>query len=478
MKNFATALIFLTLSPFLFSQSSGSFGFSDARSTALALTYTSNSRGVDAIGVNPANIAREDRTRFSLKTHIPIPQINFYFRTPMSIEKYNYFFGGVDDGTGKIVGRYLNESEKEELKEMLGDTDLLFNLNANHLSISYLHNQKIGGFGFAFVDRLGVRFKPSKGFTDLIFSGLYPNQIYAFSDLIAKASIWREVSFSYARKMIDFENAFIKNLYAGITLKFISGYYYLSTEKNDSYFNHESENVIRGKLDYLILHALSPDFATNYGKDSIVSDFRFSFAPTSAGKGFGIDLGLSGDINDYIKAGIAITDLGSINWKTNQATIKGKSEFTFEGYSTKEELDSLKEKFNEATSDITSPFSSSLPTALRVGLSLQLEKAPFIKSFPGSLLVVFDYNQGFNNEIGNTTIPRFSLGFEWDYLKYIPLIRTGISVGGLVGFTWSFGLGFKLGPIEFNLASSNFASLFSPNSTRKINLAMESKWRF
>lgn len=471
-------LIFSLLSP-TYSQSSGSFGFSDAKSISMAFTYVSNSRGVDAIGVNPANLALQGKKRFNIKSYLPVPELNFYFRTPLSIDKYNYFFGGVDDGSGKLVGRYLNNDEKEELKEMLGETDLIFNLNINHLSTSYYHSEKIGAFGFGIVDRLGMRFKPSKSFTDLVFSGLYPNQVYAFSDLIAKVSIWREVSFSYARKITDIKSNYLQNLFAGITFKFISGYYYLSTEKNDSYFQNEAENIIKGKFDYTILHALSPDFAKNYGKDSIVSikDFRFSFSPTAAGSGFGFDIGFSGDINDYLKAAIAITDIGSIKWDNNQATIKNNSEFTFEGYSTKEELDSLKNKFNKATSDITTPFSSGLPTTLRLGISFQFDKAPFIKSFPGSLLVAFDYNQGFNNEIGNSTIPRFSMGFEWDYLK-LPFIRTGFSFGGLVGFTWSLGIGFNAGPLEFNFASSNFAALLSPNSTRKLNFAMDSKWKF
>ncbi len=481
MKIIIILFAFFIFHSISYSQSSGTFGFSDARSAAMAYSYVSNSRGVDAIGTNPANLAIPMSKKFSLRTYLPIPQLNFYLRTPLSIEKYNYYFGGVDDGNGKTSGRYLNEDEKNELKEMLGDSDFLMNFSLNHLSASYYHSDKVGAFGFSFVDRAGFRLKPSKSFTDLIFSGLYMNKIYSLSDLIAKAMIWREVSFSYGRKVIDIENSFVKNLFAGISFKFISGYYYISTEKNDSYFNLESDFLMKGKLDYAIKFALSPDFAKNYGKDSIVwiDDFNFSFSPASAGKGFGIDIGFSSDINDYLNVAIAITDIGSIKWKNNQAIIKANSEFTFEGYTSKEKLDSLKDKFDNVESDINSQFSSGLPTALKVGASFQLEKAPFIKSFPGSLLVVFDYNQGFNNEIGNSTIPRFSLGFEWNHpSKYVPIIRTGLSVGGIVGFTWGFGLGFNAGPLEFNFASSNLAFLLSPNSSRKINFVMDSKWRF
>jgi hypothetical protein len=94
------------------------------------------------------------------------------------------------------------------------------------------------------------------------------------------------------------------------------------------------------------------------------------------------------------------------------------------------------------------------------------------------MLVSFDYNQGFNNEIGNSTKPRFSLGIDWKPGNWIPFIRTGISVGGKLGFRWGFGLGFMAGPFEFDFATSNFESIFNPNTANKLNFFAESRWRF
>lgn len=461
-------------------QSSGSYGFSDAKSMSMGLTYASNGLGIDAIGVNPANLALDDLSSFSLKTFFPLPPINLSITTPLSIEKYNYFFGGVDDGTGKIVGRYLTQSDKDELNQLLGESDLIFNMNLNYLSFAFMVNEKIGGFGFAFVDRFGTNIRLSKVFTDLIFSGLYPVKIYSLSDMNVQAQFWRELSFSYGRKVIELDNSFVKNLYAGISIKFIRGYYYLNTLKNNSYFQLGDDNVIRGNWDYEIQHAFTTDIAKNYGKDSIISveDYSFSPFPTPAGTGTGFDIGFTSYINDQFKVAFAVTDIGSINWDQNHAIIKGSGEFTFEGYSSKDQIDSLTDKFKQVTSDLESSFSSSLPTALRFGISYQLDKAPFISNFPGTMLVAFDYNQGLNNAIGNTTKPRFSLGIDWKPAKFIPRIRTGISLGGKLGFRLGFGLGFALGPINFDLATYNFESIVSPNSARKINFALESRWRF
>lgn len=464
----------------IFAQTYGSYTFSDAKSAGLAFTYASNALGVDAIGVNPANLAITDISKFSLKTFFPLPPLAFSLTTPLSIEKYNYFFGGVDDGTGKTVGRYLNQSDKDELNQLLGETDLDFNLNLNYLSFAINVNEKVGAFGFAFADRIGTNLRLSKVFTDLIFSGLYPAKIYSFSDLDIKLSYIREISFSYGRKIIEFDDKFIKELYGGVAIKFFRGYYYLGTAKNNSYFKLDNDNVIRGKWDYEIYHALSPNFAKNYGKDSIVSveDFSFSFAPEPAGSGTGFDIGLNATLQNQIKIAFAIVNIGSITWDKNQAIIKGSGSFEYEGYTSKEQIDSLTDKFKQVTSDLKSSFATGLPTVLRLGVSYQLDQAPFITKFPGKMLVSFDYNQGFNNEIGNSTKPRFSLGIDWKPGNWIPSIRTGFSLGGKSGFRWGFGIGMFAGPIEFNFATSNFESIVSPNTANKLNLFIDTKWRF
>ncbi len=130
---FLSVLIFISHT--IFAQSSGSFGYTDAKSAGLALTYASNALGVDAIGINPANLALNDISKFSMKTLFPLPPISLSLTTPLSVEKYNYFFGGVDDGTGKTVGRYLTQSDKDELNQLLGEKRFSLLI---HKSIIYL----------------------------------------------------------------------------------------------------------------------------------------------------------------------------------------------------------------------------------------------------------------------------------------------------------------------------------------------------
>jgi hypothetical protein len=446
----------------------------------LANTYTARSLGVDAFGINPANLALQDLASFSLKTVLPLPAIGFNLSIPISMEKVNYFFGGVDDGSGKKIGRYLTQADKDELTKLLSEGEIITNFGITPLAFAINIDKKLGAFGFAMNDRFGTNEKLSKAFMQLLFSGLTSGNVYSFADLVVKSSYWRDISLSYARTIFKNDNFVIKELLGGLSLKLVQGYYYVGTLKNNSQFQIGDKNKINGSWDYEVATAFTPDIGVNYGSDSVstVEDFSISLFPSPAGSGVGFDIGFTGKVNEQLTIGLALTDIGSITWDKNQAIIKGSGNFTFEGYSTKEALDSLEDKFKKVTNDLSSSFSTGLPTVLRIGAVYQLDQAPFIGSFPGQMAVSIDYNQGFNNEIGNTRTPRLSLGIDWKPGNWIPFIRTGISFGGKHGFNWAMGLGFRLGPVEFNFATSNFNSLVGMNSAKHLGFGIDTQWRF
>jgi hypothetical protein len=122
-------------------------------------------------------------------------------------------------------------------------------------------------------------------------------------------------------------------------------------------------------------------------------------------------------------------------------------------------------------------FSTSLPTALRMGAAFQLDKY-LDGNFPGTMLIGFDYNQGFNDQPGNSTVPRFSIGAEWKPMDWIPFIRTGFSFGGVDMFGWAFGIGINAGILKLDFATRDFHYLFMPNQAKRISLAFDSKWDF
>jgi len=137
--------------------------------------------------------------------------------------------------------------------------------------------------------------------------------------------------------------------------------------------------------------------------------------------------------------------------------------------------DSLKNAFKGQTRDTTS-FKTNLPGALHIGGAFQIDKAAFISYFPGQLLVAADLNVGFNNEPGNSTIPRFSLGTEYRPVGAFP-IRTGISFGGREGFYWSVGIGINTPIWDLDIGTESISLLTNPNSFRDASFTLGMRFR-
>jgi hypothetical protein len=191
-----------------------------------------------------------------------------------------------------------------------------------------------------------------------------------------------------------------------------------------------------------------------------------------AGTGLGFDFGLSAEMFQAFRVGVSITDIGKVTWNQNTKAIVGNGSFSITDIS---QQDSVASVFKGETRDTTS-FTSSLPTALHIGASLQLDKAAFIGYFPGQLLLAADLHFGFNEEPGNTKTPRFALGAEYRPVNAFP-IRTGISIGGREGFQWSLGLGINTPVWDLDFATESIALLTNPNSFRNGSFTLGMRFR-
>jgi hypothetical protein len=464
----------------LFAQG-GSIGASDPRATGMGRTYTADSRGVYAIGINPANLMMSENGHLEISSLLPLPNLNFRIGTDfLNIDEYNYFFGGVTDAKGNKTGRYLTTNDKTRLKNLFLDGGLIYtDISLPLLSVTYKADDKVGAFGFSIYDAINLKINFPKDIVSLGLSGDSAGCSYDFSDTELRGSWIRNYALTYARSLDEITPKFLKKLAVGISLKMVQGFAYVGTDKTNAALSIGEGNVITERTNYSTLSAFSDDFGVEYGfdKNSTKKDFNGTLFPKSAGSGFGVDLGVSGEVNDYLSFGLALTDIGSIKWDKNTAAYTSDSTFVVTGLANDSQLDTLVERV-KAKGRYTGSFTTNLATAFRMGFALQVEKTPFGESIPGQLLVTMDYNQGFNNEPRNTKKARFSLGAEWKPMNYIPYIRTGISVGGLDGFGWAFGLGFNAGPIEFNFATSDMNQLLYGNSAKRVGVSFGSRWRF
>ncbi|MCB0748635.1 MAG: hypothetical protein KDC90_14335, partial [Ignavibacteriae bacterium] len=138
----------------VFGQGFGSYGSVDAKNVSMAGTNAISARGVYAIGVNPANLALEQEHKIEISTVLPFPNLNFSAGNDFfSLNDYQYYFTGVKDGSGNLIGRYLDAAEKNKF---LGLFDQGSSINTNFgttlLSASFYPSKDLGAFAFSIQD--------------------------------------------------------------------------------------------------------------------------------------------------------------------------------------------------------------------------------------------------------------------------------------------------------------------------------------
>jgi hypothetical protein len=450
----------------------GSSGIADPKSAGLAGTYNTFATGSYALGINPANIIMSDR-KADLLFILPIPQVNFRAGTDfMTVNDLNYFFGGVDGEP-----RLLSARDVDRLNSLFdGGGEAGFGLNVNLLSFTFKLPGKSGAFGFSINDFIGGNFIIPQALVEIPLKGNLINKAYSFEEANFKTWWTRNYSLSYAREIPLPPRGLFNKLTGGISIKLIHGYFYAGTENVNTHFVTGDRSEITGFSDFLAYTSFSEDIGVNYDFDSTDnSETDLHIFPSPGGTGFGVDIGFSAIYKKLWNFSLALTDIGSISWKKRTAQFLAKGDIFLNDVTSKEQRDTILERLTGEGTYVNG-FSTGLPLALRLGTSYS-----FINDrddIPGNLIVAFDYNQGFNDLPGNSTIPRFSVAGDWKPGNWIPSIRMGFSFGGLTGFSWAAGLGINAGILEFNIATTDFQSIATPNSSRKLSFAINSRWIF
>ncbi len=449
----------------------GSAGSVDARAMGLAKTYNATSNGVYSIGINPSNLMFKADHTIDFSTVLPLPTLSIKGGTDfMSLDDLNYFFGGVNG-----QGRYLSQADKDRLNSLFDNGGLVFaNVSLNLLSVSYKVNDEVGAFGFSINDQVEGQFIFPRALADLGLSGNTAGKTYDFSDANANAWWLRDYSLTYARSFKDFLPQGFGDFNAGLSLKIVQGFAYVTSEQVNTTLQTSSDYTITGDANFKAFSAFSEDLGVQYKFDSTDSGSNGGPFPTPAGSGFGFDLGFSTTYQNVWRFAFAITDIGSVNWTTHTAHFTGTGNIKLDDIADQAQRDSLKNKLVGVQTP-GGELSSSLPTALRLGASYFFDEVH--NPIPGTLLLAADYNQGFNDQPGNSSQPRISLGAEWKPGNWIPYVRTGFSFGGLLGFRWAVGLGVDADIVEFNLATNDLQSLLS-NSAKFVSISFGSRWKF
>ncbi len=475
MKYFQHILLFF-LSSFTIAQYGGVLSYPDARTVAIGSQSAVTSTGVYAILANPANLAIQGTT-IEISTVLPIPSINAVSGNDfMTFSDIEYYFGGVADENGNIVGRFLNPSEKEILLSKFNEGNRIQTSAAiNLFSISVSAGKNIGSFGFSINDVIGQRTGLPRDLIDLFLNGNRIGKTYYLNDLVFSTSYLREYNLSYAKDFSFLLNKTFESFSAGITLKLVHGYAYSEIETIGTTIKTLEDHSILIENNLSANIAVSQDFGIKWDFDDVKKVQNISPFLKPAGVGFGINLGFAAQLDSIWTFGLSITDIGTVNWDNNPVSYKSDGTFLISDVTDSTLSDSIQAAL-EPIGNYSDGFTSQLPTVLRLGASFRLDR--FLDgNFPGEMLLVVGYNQGFNNSLNNTTSPLFSLGFEWKPIDLFP-IRSGFTFGGFTGFTWSVGLGIDAEVVEFNFASADVISALSGNDTRVVQFTIGSRWKF
>lgn len=450
----------------------GSNGVKDARSVGMGKTHNAVSSGLFSVGINPANLLLNDQNNFEIATLLPLPTVSLGTGSDfISFDEFNYYFGGVNGEP-----RYLTEDDKRKLNSLFENGGLLFaSANAELFSFSYKPENDIGIFALSVYDFASMRVNIPNAIIDAALSGNPEGTTFNLDEGEIKGWWIRNYALSYARKFPEVN--LLNNFSAGISFKLVHGFSYVGTHKNSTHFTTGQGAVITGQTDLTGYSSFSDNFGVKYKFDSVPtkSGSDFSLFPSPAGSGFGVDIGFAGSLDNKWRFALAVTDIGSINWTQNVAEFSSFGYIYLNDLTNREQRDSVKEIITGDSRKIDN-VSTSLATSLRYGAAYFFGSE--LKNWPGSLMLAFDYNQGFNDMPGNSTKPRFSIGGEWKPMDYFPYLRTGFSYGGGRGFNWAFGLGIDAGLLELHFATSDMQSVFAPNSSRAVSVSLSSRWKF
>ncbi len=454
---------------FFFSLAQGSDRV-NLRSLGMGRNGVSVAQGIEALSVNPANLGKR-----GIGT-VNVALLPLYVRAGTDLFPYHIYdkyFTGVDTGGEKRARYYLTDTDKDEIRSYLPDVGMT-KINADILYAGFsVDAGKFGSIAFGVIDHAGIEIALSRDFFELFYlDGLKANRIYDFSQTAFNAWWYREYNLSYGREL-PIKIPFVNEFYAGIGIKFLRGYGIFETTENKSsivnrtFVSDDEINTLVGTFQFSARRS-GVDFFNKTDNDS--DNVKFQLFPDPAGKGVGFDLGVAAVLYNGINVGLSIINIGTINWDKNVTVTKGDGQVQIQGFV--KDLGDTVENAAKGRSSAGEAFSTALPTVLNLGASIEASKVPFLQFIPGKLLLAFQYTQGFNTSLGNTTKPRFSLGMEYRIIPFVP-IRSGLIVGGGDDPRWSFGTGLDFRYFAVELASDNFVGYLTNSNAVTIALGLK-----
>ncbi len=400
----------------MFASATGT-GWDDARSIAMAGSYTAVARGYDAIGFNPANLGLPDKPGTQVQLFAFGSKLNNNSFSMSDYKRYN--------------GAYLSESDKREILSKIPSEGLEFRGTSAASALAFT----FGPIAVSTTVEAAGTGTLSKDMVDLAFFGNKIGETISIDNADAQGLAHVDLNLAYGRRIKSFDWG---DLSAGVNLKYIYGIASIDvTESNGS--------------------------ATTQ-VDGIDADGSIIMRSATGGSGFGLDIGTAATYReDWVFSAGLKNLVSSISWNKDAK----ETEYTFEVISlTAETASEDSTVVSDEVERSVGSFSTSLAPQVNLGAAYTI----------GKFLLASDLKFGLKDKAGVSTTPEISVGSEFHQFSFMPL-RAGVSFGGVHGTSLGLGGGFRLSSFFIDLAWASSGTLL-PSFGRGLSLAVSSGLRF
>ncbi len=362
------------------------------RDIGLAGSSLATARGLEAFGRNPAALGIPGTTWWELRV----------FSVSTGIGSNGL---GVDDYRA-YNGATLTDDDKDDILMAIPDEGWRVDGYADITAFSL----RLGTFGVGFSGFGELRGNIDRELIELLLYGNEVDRIYESEFNEGEGFAAAEISLAHGFSLGALGG---RPLHAGINLRLLRGLYYARLDEAEGSLV-ASYNGVTGTGQVLARTA-------------------------QGGFGFAADWGTHYSLSPTHSLSVVVENLpGAIRW--SQEPEEQSYTVAFENITAESYDDSL---INDTdTSRDIDPFSSSLPTRVRIGFGRQ----------DGQVNYSVAAGIGFADRLTVSTTPELAAGIEFFPLAFVPL-RAGASIGGLHDFSVALGTGLYLGNIHFEIAS-------------------------
>lgn len=362
------------------------------------------------------------------------------------------------------------KEDRERVGQLLQAERLYANAAINLIALRY-RTQSGGTWAFHHGHRVFARVNFPESFSEIVATSNITGRDYTFINRGIGGDWLTEFGLSYGTTFRG-DGAWFPSIGVGATAKLIQGVAHFEVAENSIITIQQVVSGGGGGYNIKGGYQFRSASPKGFNPAEAIGTLFTGLFPTTAGTGFGLDLGIGGTLysvtgtgqsnpgqatqrRDAVFFGMTLQDAGFVNWNTETLvrSAVGINDTLGSG-----SLDNAQFRRYEGKLSAVPAYSTSFPTVFRAGIGMDVQA--FMPDLSNRMVLNIEGEAPLNDPPGSATRGRFAVGGEWGLNDWLT-VRTGFSGFGINGFGW--GLGATVRPTEwltFEAGSSEFEGLF------------------